>query len=58
MIKNIGIAVLLLSGLYTDVELWACKQAAAQDYGSRLPDGSIIHRRMLDVCVVIGARQS
>jgi hypothetical protein len=29
MIKNIGIAMLLLSGLYTHVELWACKQAIA-----------------------------
>jgi hypothetical protein len=29
MIKNIGIAMLLLSVLYTDVELWACKQAIA-----------------------------
>jgi hypothetical protein len=47
MIKNIGIAVLLLSGLYIDVELWACKQAAAQDYDYTLPDGSVVHRHVL-----------
>jgi hypothetical protein len=46
MIKNIGIAVLLLSDLYTDVQLWACKQAAAQKSDQVLPVGSVIHRRM------------
>ena len=47
MLKNIGIAALLISGLYTDVQLWACKQAVAQKSDQVLPDGSIIHRRML-----------
>jgi hypothetical protein len=30
MLKNIGIVALLICGLYTDVQLWACKHAAAQ----------------------------
>ena len=47
MLKNIGIAALLISGLYTDVQLWACKQAAAQKSDQVLPDGIVIHRRML-----------
>ncbi len=32
MIRQFGVAVLLISGLYAEVELYACKRAAAQDY--------------------------
>ena len=57
MLKNIGIAALLISGLYTDVQLWACKQAVAQKSDQVLPDG--IHPSAhAHIPAVLGARQS
>ena len=55
--KRIGIAVLLLSGLYTHAQLWACKHAMAQKVDQALPDGSVIHRRLFSFPQCIGADQ-
>jgi len=43
---RVSIAMLLLSGLYTDVTLWACKHATAQIY-----KGEAVHRTVIAYCI-------
>ncbi len=49
--------MLLLTGLYAEAQLWACKQAAARKWEQVLPDGSVIHRRIFIFPQCVGANQ-